>query len=60
VREAILAEELERGLHPIDMQDLSAELDKARVCVDRIDGECAAEAEQLLQWVVRISNVLVD
>jgi hypothetical protein len=47
VWEAILVEELERGLHPIDGWYLSAELDKAHACVDRIDGEHAAEAEQL-------------
>jgi hypothetical protein len=36
------------------------ELDKARVCVDRMDGERVTEAKQLSQWVVRISNVQVD
>jgi hypothetical protein len=48
VREAILAEELERSLHPTDGWDLSVELDKACTCVDRIDDERATEAEQLL------------
>jgi hypothetical protein len=52
--------ELERGLHPIDGCDLSVELDKARARVHRIDGERVAEAEQLSQQVMRISNVLVD
>jgi hypothetical protein len=49
VWEAILAKELENGLHPTNGWDLSVELDKARTRVDRIDGEHAAEAEQLLQ-----------
>jgi hypothetical protein len=48
VREVILAEELERGLHPTDGWDLSAELDKAYTRVDRIDDERATKAEQLL------------
>jgi hypothetical protein len=60
VREVTLAEELERGLHPPNVWDLSMELDKARSCVDRIDGEHAAEAERLSQQVMRISGVLVD
>jgi hypothetical protein len=60
VREAILVEELEHDLHPTDGWELSVELDKARTCVDRIDGERATEAEQLSQWVMRISSVLVD
>jgi hypothetical protein len=45
VREAILVEELERGLHPPDKQDLSAELDKAHARLDRIDSERAIEPE---------------
>jgi hypothetical protein len=60
VQEVILAEELERGLHPTNGQDLSAELDKACAQVAMINGERAAEAKQLSQWVVRISNILVD
>jgi hypothetical protein len=36
-------EEQEHGLHPPDGWDLSAELDKINTCMDRIDGECAAE-----------------
>jgi hypothetical protein len=60
VREAILAEELEHSTHPSDGWDLSVKLDKARDHVDRIDDERAIEAEQLLQWVMRISSVLVD
>jgi hypothetical protein len=60
VQEMILAKELQCGQHPIDGQDLSTELDKALMHVDRIDGEHAIEAEQLSQRVVRISNVLVD
>jgi hypothetical protein len=45
VSEVILAEELERGLHPPDGWDLSAELDKACASVDRSIDDCAAEAE---------------
>jgi hypothetical protein len=60
VPEAILAEELERGLHPTDEQDLSVELEKACARVDRINGECAIKAEQLSRRVMRISIVLVD
>jgi hypothetical protein len=60
VWEVILAEELERGLDPTDGWDLSAELDKARGCVYKIDGERATEVKQLSQRVMRISNVLVD
>jgi hypothetical protein len=60
VREAILAEELECGLHPTNGRDLSTEMDKARARVARIDGERAAEAKQLSQRVMRISNVLVN
>jgi hypothetical protein len=60
VREAILAEELERGLHPPNGWDPSVELDKAPAHVDKIDGERAAEAEPLSRQVIRISGVLVD
>jgi hypothetical protein len=45
VQEVILAEELECGLHPPNGQDLSAELDKTPVHVNRRDGECTYEAE---------------
>jgi hypothetical protein len=47
VREEILAEELQRALHPPDGWDMSVDLDKAHTGVDRIDGECAIEAEKL-------------
>jgi hypothetical protein len=47
VREAILAEEQERGLHPPNRRDLSTELDQTCVCVDRINGERATEAGRL-------------
>jgi hypothetical protein len=40
-------EEQERGLHPLDGQDLSAELEKTRMHVDRINGEHTAEAGRL-------------
>jgi hypothetical protein len=56
----ILAQELECGLHPTDGQNLSAELDKARAHVDRINGKCVVEAKRLSQLVEGISNVHVD
>jgi hypothetical protein len=59
VREAILSEVLDRGLHPSDELDLLAEMDKTRARVDRIDSNCVAEAEQLLLQVMRISSILV-
>jgi hypothetical protein len=36
------------------------ELDKTCACMDRINDECASEAERLLQLVLGISNALVD
>jgi hypothetical protein len=60
VWEAILAEEREHLPHPTDAWELSMELDKAHACLDRIDGERDTEAKRLSQWVIRISNVLVD
>jgi hypothetical protein len=55
-----LAEEQERGLHPPDGQDLSAELDGTHTRMDRINGERAAEARRLSQLVVGISDALVN
>jgi hypothetical protein len=60
MQEAILAEEQAHGLHPFDRQDLSVELEEIRARVDEIKGECAAEAGQLSQLVVEISNALVN
>jgi hypothetical protein len=60
VREAILAEKQERGLHPHDGWDLLAERGKTHARVDRINGERAAEAGRLSQQVLGISNALVD
>jgi hypothetical protein len=60
VCEAILAEELERGLRPSDGQDLSVELKKIRARVDRNVVDCATEAEGLSQQVVRVASVLID
>jgi hypothetical protein len=54
VREAILAEELECGLHPANGWDLSAELDRARTRSER-----TAKAEVLSRQVLRIFGVLV-
>jgi hypothetical protein len=45
VWEAVLVEELEHSLHPLDGRDLSAELNKAHTRVDRINGERVVEAE---------------
>jgi hypothetical protein len=45
VREAILAEELEHNLHPLDGRGPLAELDKVHVCVDWITDDRATEAE---------------
>jgi hypothetical protein len=58
--EVILVEELERILYPTNEWDLLVELDKPRTRVARLDDEHAAEAEQLSQRVMRISNDLVD
>jgi hypothetical protein len=60
VQEAILIEELKCDLHPTNERDLSVELHKACMHVDKIDGERADEAEKLSQWVVRISIVMVN
>jgi hypothetical protein len=60
VREEILGEELEHDLRHADGWHLLAELDMARVHVDRIDGEHATEAERLSWQVIRISGVLVN
>jgi hypothetical protein len=60
VWEVVLIEELEHGLHLSNGRDLSVELDMAHVCVNKIDGEWAAEAEQLSWLVMRIPSVLVD
>jgi hypothetical protein len=49
-----------RGLHPFDGRDLSMELVEIRSCVDRIESERSAEARQLSQLVMEISNALVD
>jgi RecA/RadA recombinase len=59
VWEVILVES-EHGLRPTDGWVLSVELDKAHVCMDRINGERAAEVEQLSRWFVRSSDVLID
>jgi hypothetical protein len=60
VQEAILAEELERDMHPPDAWVLSVELDKALTRADRIDGERAAETEHLSRQVMRIFDDVVD
>jgi hypothetical protein len=56
----ILLEELNHGLHPSNGRDLSAELDEACACMNRINGERAAEAERLSQLVMRIFGVLTN
>jgi hypothetical protein len=45
VREVILVEELEHVLHPPNGQDLLAELDKARACMDWTANDHAVKAE---------------
>jgi hypothetical protein len=60
LRKAILVEELERGLHPSDRRDLSAELDEARTCLEGINGERAVEAGQLSWQVVQIFDFIID
>jgi hypothetical protein len=60
VCEGILAEELERGLHPLKRWDSSMELDKVRARVDRIADDRAAEAEWLSCQVAQVAGVLTD
>jgi hypothetical protein len=48
----ILPEEVERGLHPLDGQDLSMEQDKARASVDRSADDCATKTERLSRQVM--------
>jgi hypothetical protein len=52
VCEVILAILVERGLHPPNGWDLSAELDKACASVNRMTADRAAEAEWLPWQVV--------
>jgi hypothetical protein len=47
VREAILAEEQQRALHPIDEQDLSSELDMTHPRMEMTSDECATEPRPL-------------
>jgi hypothetical protein len=58
VREVILAEELERGLHSFDGWDLLTELDQTHAPPDEITDEHAVEAMRLSQHIVGISNAL--
>jgi hypothetical protein len=60
VQEVLLAEGLDRGLHPPDGRVLSAELSQACARMDRINGKCTTEAERLLWQVMRVSHILVD
>jgi hypothetical protein len=60
VQEAMLVEEQARGLHPFDERDLPVELKEIRKHMDEIEGEHTAEAGQLSQLVMVISNALVD
>jgi hypothetical protein len=55
VQEAILAEELERGLHPFVGWDLSVELDKAHACMNRTTSDRATETERLFSKSCRFS-----
>jgi hypothetical protein len=54
VCEVILEEELEHGVHPPDGQDLSVELDRAYVSVDRFANDCATEAMRLRDRLYRL------
>jgi hypothetical protein len=55
-----LAEEQAWGLHSFDGRDLSVELEELRECMAGVENECAAEAVQLSQSVMEISDALVD
>jgi hypothetical protein len=59
VREAILAQEMERDLDPPDGQDMSTELDKAHTFVDRIVEDYATKAEQLSRQVIQVADILI-
>jgi hypothetical protein len=52
VREAMLEEEQECGLHPYNRRDLLVELEGIHVHVDEIGGEHAVEGGRLLRLVV--------
>jgi hypothetical protein len=56
VCEAILAEELERDVHPPDGQDPSTELDKVCASVGRISNDRVAKAEWLSQQVAHVAG----
>jgi hypothetical protein len=58
--EAILAEELECGLHPLDGHDLPMELGESRAWVDGIDDDRVVEAGQLSRQLMRVASVLID
>jgi hypothetical protein len=55
-----LGEEQACGLHSINGQDLSMELEELRARVAGVEDECAVEAGKLSRLVVEISNALVD
>jgi hypothetical protein len=59
-REEKLAEEQAWGLHSFDGRDLSVELEELCECMAGVENECAAEAVQLSQSVMEISDALVD
>jgi hypothetical protein len=60
VWEAKLTEEHVRGLHSFDKRDLSVELEEIRVRVVEVEDECATEAREMSQFILEISNALVD
>jgi hypothetical protein len=60
VREAIMAEELERGLRRSDGHDLPTELYKVRTRANKIASDRATEAEQLSRNLVWVADILID
>jgi hypothetical protein len=58
--EAILAEELECRLHPLDGHDLPMELDESRAWVDGIADDCVVEVGRLSRQLMRVVSVLID
>jgi hypothetical protein len=60
VREAALAEELERGLRRPDGRDMPAELDEASAWVHRVANDRATKAECLSRQLAWVTRVLID
>jgi hypothetical protein len=56
----MLVEEKARGLYSSDGRDLSTELEELHGRMAGVESKCAAEAMQLAQSVMEISDALVD